>query len=100
MLTNQGIINKEQILVKAVSNSIQVSKLIFNNVIVPYKIWLYKYNSSSGSDITLIYTFELAAGDSVVDTNTYLLNTKDYLLAKTNVTNTTFIIESQDAADI
>lgn len=100
-LTNQGIVSVTgTVIAKAKGSSIRVDKIIINNTTVPYTISLYKYNHNSGSDLVLIYKYDLDAGDSVVDTDGYLLNPEDYIKAFSSVANTTFIVESSDATDI
>lgn len=99
-LTNQGIISSGgSILIKAKTFPVRVDKIIINNTLVPYIISLYKYNYNSGRDLILIYKFDLDAGDSVIDTDGYILNPEDYIKAVSTAAGTTFIVESSDAED-
>lgn len=97
MITAEGILPIAGKTLLTASVRTVVSKIVFTNLTVDYKVYLYKYNYDSGIDVVPVYKYELDAGDMVNDVNNYLLEKGDYLFAKTDVAGTTYILEADDS---
>lgn len=97
-LTQQGevTIKGVKLFQPIVEKTMRITKIVFNNInSVPYIVELYRYNYDSGQNIFLLNKFELNAGDSVQDHTVYLIDSRDYLFAKTNVEGTIYVLEGQ-----
>jgi len=74
----------------------KVLTLSFNNPLA-YVLTLEKYDALTTSTIVL-YEVTLAAGDTINDTLTYVLNVGDTLTAYSNIVGTTYYIYGVDYA--
>lgn len=61
-----------------------------------YVLTLERYSRKT-NDLLAVYELTLSAGDQIVDTTPYMLETGDYLKATSNVVGTNYFIEGQDA---
>jgi len=92
--TIQGNLNSSGVKIYEAKIPSKIIKLnIVNPTNIPYTVELFKYNADSGLDIFPIYKFELNAGDTLKDTDGYLLDSGDFLLGKSNSDKTLFIVE-------
>lgn len=73
-------------------SSLSINSIVINNPTnVPYTVTVNIF-SNSGNITTPIYTFDLDAGDTLRDTETYRLGTGDYMQILSSVPGTTFYI--------
>jgi hypothetical protein len=61
-----------------------------------YVLTLERYSRKSNTLLT-IYELTLSAGDQIVDTTPYILETGDYLKATSDIVGTNYFIEGQDS---
>lgn len=73
----------------ATSSAIIVTSIIVNNLSEDYSFILYR----GSNNIVPIYRFDLDAGDTIRDSEEYVLNPGEYLKLVTNVSNTTYYVK-------
>lgn len=78
--------------ITASSSGIVINLIIINNS-ANYDITVSIYRKSLNSTVPL-YSFELDAGDSVRDTQTYTLSEGDYIQLISNISGTTYYIST------
>lgn len=61
-----------------------------------YVLTLERYSRKTNTLLT-VYELTLAAGDQIVDTTPYMLETGDYLKATSDIVATNYFIEGQDS---
>jgi len=74
------------------SGRLLITSIIINNLTLPYSITVSKF-LNNGQSIPL-YQFDLDAGDSVRDTEDYLLNTGDLIEILTDVAGGTYYVSA------
>lgn len=72
--------------------SLLINVIIINNLDSNYVFSLHRFETGPGIHNIPIYQFELDAGDSIRDTEGYLLSQGDYLQLTSDVDETTFYI--------
>ena len=78
----------------ATSSAIIVTSIIINNISDNYSLILYRCSGSNPKNIIPIYRFDLDAGDTIRDSEEYILNIGDSLKLVTNIPNTTYYIKT------
>lgn len=78
------------------SPSMTVSLIVINNVDNNYTFTLSRFETGPGIHEVPIYKFDLDAGDSIRDTNTYILSKGDYLHLESTAIDTTYYITTQE----
>jgi hypothetical protein len=78
----------------ATNESMVVTSIIINNLSSPYIFTLYRVSVLDPKNPVPIYQFTLDAGDTIRDSETYILNKGDYLNLVTDVAGTTFYVTS------
>ena len=73
----------------ATSSAIIITSIIINNLSEDYSFILYRGNNN----IVPLYRFDLDAGDTIRDSEEYVLNPGEYLKLVTNVANTTYYVK-------
>lgn len=76
--------------ISATSSTIIVTNIIINNLSENYSFILYR----GSNNIVPIYRFDLDAGDTVRDSEEYVLNPGEYLKLVSNVPNTTYYVKT------
>ena len=71
-----------------------VNTVIINNLASDYHIILYKHIGIPDAHIVPLYRFDLEAGDSVRDTESYTLHPGNYLQITTNVPGGTYYVSA------
>lgn len=74
------------------STSLLINLIVINNLDNNYTVSLNRFENGPGIHNVPIYQFELDAGDSIRDTEGYLLSTGDYIQLTSDATDTTFYI--------
>jgi hypothetical protein len=72
--------------------SLLINVIIINNLDSNYIFSLHRFETGPGIHNIPIYQFELNAGDSIRDTEGYLLSQGDYIELNSDVAETTFYI--------
>ena len=75
--------------------SLLINVIIINNLDSNYVFSLNRFETGPGIHNIPIYQFELDAGDSIRDTEGYLLSHGDYLELNSDVDGTTFYISGE-----
>jgi hypothetical protein len=76
------------------SETLVINSIIINNIDSDYVFTLNRYMNGPGIHEILLYNFELSAGDTIRDTETYTLNLNNYLQLISDVPGTTFYISA------
>jgi hypothetical protein len=71
-----------------------VNTIIINNLANDYHIILYKHIGIPEAQVVPIYRFDLDAGDSIRDTESYTLFPGNYLQITTNVIGGTYYVSA------
>lgn len=96
MITKQGTLKTgSNILVSIDSKKNYINKLISLNNPVAYNIEIQKYDSVRDNTVTLC-KFNLAAGDTVLNTSPYFLSSRDRLIIISSAPNTNYIISLEE----
>lgn len=72
--------------------SLLINVIIINNLESNYTFSLHRFETGPGIHNVPIYQFDLNLGDSIRDTEGYLLSQGDYLQLTSDVAETTFYI--------
>ena len=75
------------------SNSLIIDTIIINNLDSDYIFSLSRFMTGPGIHEIPIYNLQLSQGDSIRDTDTYILEKNNYLQLTTDVVGTTFYIK-------
>lgn len=75
------------------SSSLSISSIIIANATNAYTITATIYTGYSDTKETPLYQFSLDLGDSVRDSNVYILTNGGYLILDTDATGGTYYIE-------
>ena len=73
-----------------------INEIIINNIDNNYNIVLNRYMTGDGIHLIPIYEFVLDLGDTVRDTEGYILKKDNYLQLITNVIGTTYYISATE----
>jgi hypothetical protein len=93
----QGEINLDgSTSIDAIDTTIIINKIIINNLSSDYYLILYRKSADSPNNIVPIYKFNLDLGDTVRDTENYILNPGDSLIFVTNVIKTTYYVKAEE----
>lgn len=74
------------------SGKLLITSIIINNLTLPYLLTVTKFLSNTQS--VPLYQLDLDAGDSVRDTEEYLLNTGDYIQILSDVAGGTYYVSA------
>ena len=77
------------------AESMTISLIVLNNVNNNYTVTVSRFETGPGIHEVPIYKFDLDAGDSVRDTNVYILSKGDYLHLESTAIDTTYYITSE-----
>ena len=75
------------------SNSLIIDTIIINNLDSDYIFTLSRFMTGPGIHEIPIYSLGLSVGDSIRDTDTYILEKNNYLQLTSDVVGTTFYIK-------
>lgn len=76
------------------TTSLTINTIIINNLGSNYIFNLNRFEKGPGIHIVPIYELSLDAGDSIRDTELYILSNQDYIQLISNVTGTTYYIKA------
>jgi hypothetical protein len=76
------------------TTSMTIKELIINNIDNSYTITFNRFMTGPGIHLIPIYEFALDAGDTVRDTEGYILRKGNYIQLITNVVGTTYYINT------
>lgn len=80
--------------IDCIDDSMEVSLMIFNNILVNYILTVSRFEIENGNIETLLYKFQLEAGDTIRDTTTYKLSQGDYIHLESTQADTTYYISA------
>ena len=80
--------------IDCIDDSMEVSLMIFNNLLNNYILTISRFEIENGNIETLLYRFELVSGDTIRDTTVYKLSKGDYIHLKSTQTDTTYYISA------
>ena len=76
------------------TTSLTIDTIIINNLDSNYVLNLNRFENGPGIHIVPIYELSLDAGDSIRDTEQYILGKDDYIQLISNVADTTYYIKA------
>lgn len=76
------------------TDTLVVNTIIINNLANDYNVILYKHIGEPDAQVVPIYRFDLDAGDSVRDNESYTLYPGNYLQITTNVPGGTYYVSA------
>jgi hypothetical protein len=76
------------------TSSLTITNIIINNLDSNYVFNLNRFSTGPGIHIIPIYELTLDAGDSIRDTESYVLYAHDYIQLISNVVGTTYYIKA------
>ena len=77
-------------------SSFVINMIVINNKNTNYTIEVSKFLQGVGIHEIPIYKFNLNAGDTIRDTDQYILNTNEFIQLITNVPGTTYYINTTE----
>jgi hypothetical protein len=76
------------------TTSLTITNIIINNIDSDYVLNLNRFENGPGIHVVPIYELSLDAGDSVRDTQEYILSKNDYIQLVSDVPDTTYYIKA------
>jgi hypothetical protein len=76
------------------TSSLTINTIVINNLDSNYVFNFNRFSTGPGIHIIPIYELSLDAGDSIRDTESYVLNTNDYIQFISDVAGTTYYIKA------
>jgi hypothetical protein len=74
------------------TTSLTITNIIINNIDSDYILNLNRFENGPGIHVVPIYELSLDAGDSIRDTQEYILSNNDYIQLISDVADTTYYI--------